>query len=192
MDIEGIPEIKCAHRRTLYVPARPARPEGRIPGGFALFGGLPENKVKRVSLLLVHLDPCPCDHIFEGALGELTVVAVTIHGKVDIPVDSIGMTLAYQGFHKGYHVTDMLRGARLVLRSEHPQGVHVLIDRADVRRAHLPPGYCLRMRALDYLVVDVGEVPHVGRAEPLRAEVTYMYRRRWRSWRGRYGSGRTR
>ena len=171
VEVEAVAEVLHGHGGALDVPAGTAAADGRIPGGFAGLGGLPEGEVAGgVLLVLVEIDARAVFHAAEVFLAELAVVGEG--GEAEVPAAVFGLVGGAgggQALDERDHAVDVLGGAGHLLRALDAQGVHVLKKGLlEVGRV-LADGHAGGGGVADDLVVDVGDVHDVvdGDAEQL-------------------------
>src|SRR6516162_8396569 len=70
VDIEGLAQMRLAHRRALDMPARPAASPGTVPSRQFRVGRLPQHKIGRVALIRRDFDPGAGDHLIAAAPRE--------------------------------------------------------------------------------------------------------------------------
>jgi hypothetical protein len=74
VNVEGLAQVLGSHHRTLDVPARPARTYFAFPERLPGLGGLPQDKIADVGLLVfVAFDPGARPHSRKIDLGKLAV-----------------------------------------------------------------------------------------------------------------------
>jgi hypothetical protein len=76
VDVDGRTQVAVDHGAALRVPAGTAVAPRARPAGLAGLGGLPQRKVKRVALLVVHLDALAGAQLVKLAPREDAVVVV--------------------------------------------------------------------------------------------------------------------
>ena len=169
VDVEGLAEQGLAHRRALDVPARPAeavlaRPLGVV--GLARLRRLPHHEVERIFLAVEHRHPLAGAKLVDRLARELAVAGELAHRVVHVAArargsrspcsSSVAISSSICGTYCG--------GARLVRRPLDEEPVGVLVQRRDHLLGELADRDAALERALDDLVVDVGDVAHVGDA----------------------------
>ena len=150
-------------------PGRPL-PHGRVPARLIVSRWLPDHEVHRVLLVGRDLHPSTRDHVIDRTARERAVFLVGLDREQHMPLGGIGIAFIYQCLrHRRPSAFDVLGAARLVVRAERAQRVHVVVIPAD-RLVGDAPGRCLqrlvralgRHRLLDDPVVHVREVAHVS------------------------------
>ena len=173
VDIEVSAQNFSRHHRTLDVPTRASFAPGRRPRGLTGLGALPEHKIKRIALALLHFDPRARAQISEALARELPVVRKARHGVHHIAIARhIRVTLLDQRFSERDHAGHVLGGPRLMIGAQNIQPIVVLVHRRDVARREGVDGLAELRSATDDLVVDVGDVAHEDDAIPTMREVT--------------------
>src|SRR2546425_1199229 len=89
MDVERLPQMLDRHGRTFDVPAWAAGPPRARPRRLTGLGGLPQRKVHRAALPLIHFDTSACLQLVELALGEPPVGGILLDLEIDIAVDPV-------------------------------------------------------------------------------------------------------
>ena len=125
--------------------------------------GLPEREILRILLRVVVLGHArtalefarveACEAAVRGKLPDRE-----IHRAV---VGLVRDALLLQSAHKRHHLGDVLRRARVVLGALDAEELAILVEEPDHGFRDLVDGLPLLGRALDDLVVDVGEVHHL-------------------------------
>ena len=151
-------------------PGRPgaAMPAWRRPGRLAGLRRLPQHEVHRVALVGRDLDARAGLHLVERALRQPAVVRHRRHAEQHVVFGHIGMAGRDQPLDQRLHLGDVLGRARLDRRPQAAERIHVLVelplgllgDEAD-RLVQRQVRILLRRARVD-LVVDVGDVAHVG------------------------------
>ncbi|MNV52694.1 hypothetical protein D3C71_1448010 [compost metagenome] len=169
VDVKGFAQRGATHGRAFDVPARAARAKFAVPLGLGRLlglGGLPQHKIERVFLAIEH------SHAFAGAqlvqrlARELAVAVELAHGIVHIAVArTIGQALAFQLADEREHLRHVFGGAGLDRWRLDAQQADVLVHGHNHLVGELADGDAALQRALDDLVVDVGDVAHVGHAQ---------------------------
>ena len=152
---------------------QPGRPGALIAGGrrpcrLARLRRLPQHKVARVSFVGRDLDAGAGDHLVERAFRQLAVILHRRHAEQHVVLGDVGVAGGDQLLDQRAHLGDMLGRARLDGRRQAAERGHVLVellvgffrDLAD-RLVERQAGIFLRRARVD-LVIDVGDVAHVG------------------------------
>jgi hypothetical protein len=156
VDLEDRPEVLLRHRRALDVPARPAHPPRRLPGGvLARLLSLPEGEV---ALILLQVARLLRDHLVELRAGEPPVLREARHAEVDVAAGLVGVTTLDQLLDEGDDLRDRLARARLDIGTAEAEVVRVLEEPAGRALGYLAAADALGDRLLVDVVVDVGDV----------------------------------
>ncbi len=153
------------------MPAGPPLAPGGFPPRLTRLGTFPEGKIHRVTLALIHLNPCTSLHILQITLGKFQVLVKGIYGKVDITICCIGMAVLDQTLDNGNDVIDMFRCLGLQGRAQHPQPVHILIKGGNVAISNSAVVGPFLNGPVDDLVVDIGVIADVGHLIPGKLQV---------------------
>ena len=162
VNVETRPQQCVAHRRAFDVPARPPIAPGAVPSRRGGIRRLPQHEIHRVALVRRHFHPRPGNHVVDRAPREAPIIGVTAHIEQHMALGLVSVPRGDQPRDHRNHRADILGRARLMGRPQRAQGVHVLMIPADGLfgdRANLAPGFG---RPRDDLVIDVGEVAHIG------------------------------
>jgi hypothetical protein len=172
MDVEGRPEVAHAHRRAFEVPARPARPDRRVPGRLRGLRSLPEGEVTDIVLgVLIGLDPLPDPQVVGIEAGEPPICRPARDAEEDRPVArAIGVPGGDEPLDERDHVRDVLGRSGQDVRHRHAEGRRVDPELRQPAIGECPDRDALCRGAPDDLVVDVGDVHHPGHPEALRAQ----------------------
>ena len=150
----GLPGAECGGPRRL---ARPGR--------------LPEHEVERIVLRGLDGHALSGAQVVEVSPRELAVAGEVANGEVDIPVGAaVGEPLALEDVDEFEHRADVAGRARLAVGREEVQPRAVLGERGRRALGQGLDGLAAQARPLHDLVVDVGDVAHVGDGEPARAK----------------------
>ena len=133
-----------------------------LPEGFAGLRGLPEREVERALLALVDFDARARVELFEALLRELAVLWEARHAEVDVAVRFVCVALFDKLLDDVDDGVDFVRRARVDGRAADAERVGVGVVFGDVFLRELGDGDAHLVRAVYHLVVDVGEVLHVG------------------------------
>jgi len=141
------------------MPARPARTPRGLPGRLARLRGLPEHEVEWIALGFVHLDARPGPQVREALAGELAVGLETRDRVVDVAVATdVGVALVDQRLHHRDDLRHVLGRARFVVRRRDTERGAVVVIGADEALRQGGHRLAVLLRALDDLVVDIGDV----------------------------------
>ena len=162
VDVDGLAEVFRGHGAALDVPAGASLAPRALPERLAGLRGLPEREVERALLALVDLDARAGVELFEALLRELAVLGEARHAEVDVAVRFIGVALFDKLLDDVDDCVDFVRRARVDGRAADAERVGVGVVFGDVFLRELGDGDAHLVRAVYHLVVDVGEVLHVG------------------------------
>jgi hypothetical protein len=172
MQRETLPQQLQRHHDTLGMPTRTTFAERRRPHRLSRLRLLPEGKVERGALLLVHFDPRPGAERVERLLCEKAVAVDSGDLEVDAVRSLIGDAASDElGDHLD-HLLDVVGGVRHDRRPGNPEGIHGLPPLLLVLDRHLVRAPMLEIREVDDLVVDIGHVRDVTYLDAGRFEIT--------------------
>jgi hypothetical protein len=179
MDVEMLTEAAHRHRRALDVPARPASPPRRRPLQLTRAGALPQNKITGVALVGFDLDAGASAQFIEALAREPAIVGETGDIEVDVARRALVCAPASdQGCDQCEHVVNRCGGTRLTIRRQHPECGLVLVHGRDVALGQDRRLDALLGGAADDLVIDVGDVAHVGDGITGMAQVPHHHVKR--------------
>jgi len=147
------------------VPAGTPPAQPRVPADLVGTDRLPQGEVAGVLLVvLVGVDaaarsgdqpggPGPAEPPVGGEVGDV---------EVDAAIAAVGDTLCVEPLDEVDHLVDVLGGTRVLVGAAQVEGVDVLEEALDPGPGLLVEGVVRRGRVADDLVLDVGEVHHVG------------------------------
>ncbi|MDT4843544.1 hypothetical protein FQZ97_774780 [compost metagenome] len=145
------------------MPTRTPRSPRRLPARLARLGALPEHEVQRVFLGLVDLDARTDAQVLDLLARQLAIADEPADPVVDVAIArGIGEALVDQGLDHLVHAGDVAGGARLGIRAQHAQARLVLVHGRDHALDQRLERLAVLVGAADDLVVDVGDVAHVG------------------------------
>ncbi len=177
VDVEGVAQAAGRHHRALDVPARTARTPRRFPARFARLDALPQDEIERILLGLFHFDARTDAQVFDLLARQLAVALELADPVVHVAVARrVGVALVDQGLDHRQHARDVVGGTRLLVRLEDVQARFVLVHRIDHARGQGIEAFAVVPRTVDDLVVNVGDVAHIGQliaavAQPARDQV---------------------
>ena len=149
-------------------PGRPCSPRRR-PRRLTRLGRLPEREVHRAALGVVDVDPRTgrLAQLLDRAVRQRAVAVEGLDREVHaLPGHLVRMTRLDELADEREHALDVLGGTRAVVGIAHVQLVHLVgVDALELGRdlGLGPPFTC---GSGDDLVLDVGDVAHVGDVEP--------------------------
>ena len=151
-------------------PGRPL-PHGGVPGRLAVLRLLPQHEVEGILLAEVDLHALAGAQVVERLARELAVAGKLAHRVIDVAVRrAVGEAALLEHADHLQHPGDVLGRARLEVGLLDPERGGVLVHRRDEARGQRLDRLAVLLRALDDLVVDIGDVAHVGDVEPERAQ----------------------
>ena len=162
VDVEGLAQVGGAHGRALDVPAGTAHAPGAFPRGLAGLLCLPESKVQRVLLDLVHAHARAALQILQILPAQAAIAGEGAHAVVHVALGFVGQSLVDEPLDERDDLRDVLRGAGMHRGRTDAQRLGVGEIFGDVALGNLRDGHALLVGAADHLVVDVGEVLHEG------------------------------
>ena len=174
VDVEVLAQEGAAHGRALDMPPGAARTEGTVPPSvirLISLCSLPQHEVQRVFLAISHRHTLASAQFVQGLARQATVARKPPHREVDISVRAdVGQTSLTQGADHRQHLRHEVRRPGFVRRRFDTQGTDVLTHRGDHFIGELPYGDAALDRAPDDLVLDVGDVAHVGHPPAARTQ----------------------
>ncbi|MNZ86245.1 hypothetical protein D3C78_1050620 [compost metagenome] len=174
MDIEALAQHFAAHGRALDVPAGTALAPGAVPFDFGRLGGLgalPEHEIQRVVLAVVHSHALAGLQLVERLARQPAVARELAHGKVHVAIARlIGQAAFLQPADHVQHLRHIVGGPGLEIRAFDAQGVRILVQRRNHAVGQLADGFAVFHGPTDDLVVDVGDVAHIGHAQAAGAQ----------------------
>ncbi|MCY1535401.1 hypothetical protein D9M68_708030 [compost metagenome] len=159
------------------MPARTTGAPGRFPARLAWFGALPQDEIQGIFLDLVHFDAGTDLQLVDLSPRQLAVALELAHPVVDVAIAGrVGEALVDQGLDHLVHAGDMAGGTRLDVRTQNREARLVLVHRSDHALHQRFERLAVLVGATDDLVVDIGDVAHVGEviaamAQPARHHV---------------------
>ena len=162
VDVETLAQQCPRHRRALDVPAGPPPAPRAFPAGLRGVRRFPQDKIHRIALVGRHLDAGAGDHVVGGAARQAAIVGERRHLEQHMAVRRIGFALRDQPLDHRDHLADVFGRARLVGGRQAAQRRHVVLKPARRLLRHRVDGHAALLRPRDDLVVDVGDVAHIG------------------------------
>ena len=170
VNIKRFAEQLAGHGRALDMPAGTTRPVGTVPFGIVRlgrFGALPEHEVQRVVFAVKHIDALSGAQLVQRFARQLAVACKFAHGVIDVALAASSLRLISQSFllqrtDQGQHLRHELGGTRLVGGALNAQRVGVLVQGHDHAVRQGANGLAVFNRTADDLVVDIGDVAHIG------------------------------
>ena len=145
---------------------------GRRPRGLARLRRLPQHEVERIALGAIDFDARAGAQVLELLAGQLSVRRELVHVVHHVAVRRlVGVAALDQLADHRQHLVDVLGSLGLLLRPQAAERVEILVHgRGEFPRV-LAPVDARLARAVDDLVVDVGDVAHVGHAQPAMPQI---------------------
>ena len=172
MNIERLAKQRFTHRGTLDVPARPSRSPGTVPTRLSFLGSLPESEVGGVAFPIGRLATFALKRL-PRTVGQLAVFLVFGDIEKDIAVHLIGITAVNQLLDErndGRNVLSRLGHVVDLIDAECPEVGKVVFGHLSSQFGH---GDASSDRALDELVIDVGDVHDPRDVVSVVDEVTF-------------------
>ena len=171
VEIETTAQILVGHGAAFDVPARPTRSPGAIPAGFAGFGALPECKIHRMALAVVHFHPGTGLHILQATAAQMAVRREVLNAEIYVAVHHIGVPLVDERRNHIDNFRHMPRNPWIQIHPTDIQAVHHFKIGLDIATGELMPGNPLPGGGIDDFVVDVGKILDVGDRQSLPLEI---------------------
>ena len=163
VDIEGVTQTAGGHGGALDMPAGTTGAPWGFPAHFAGFGAFPEGKIAGVFLGFVHLDAGTGQQVLGVATTKFAIVGKPADPVVDIAiVGGIGVVVVHQDLHHGEDIVHVGSGAGFQIGPQHTKGILVPVHGVDHPVGERRIGFAIVVGAVENLVVDVGNVAHVG------------------------------
>ena len=106
-----------------------------------------------------------CVQLVQRLARELAVAGELAHCVVHIAIARlIGQALVLQRANHAQHLRHVLSGAWLMRWALNAQGIGVLMQRLDHAIGQRPNGFTVVHRTLNDLVINIGDVAHIGNA----------------------------
>ncbi len=165
VDIQGFAQETHGHRRAFEVPAGASAADLGLPGGLVLLGPLPKHKVPGIVLLVfVRVHPGAGQVFVQSYPRELAIGREGRDSVVDRVAGTVGMAALVQRLDQLGHLIDIVGRPGVVLGPLDPQSVEVFEECLDIPVCELPQGQPDLVGTSNRLVVDVGQVHHLGHA----------------------------
>ncbi len=163
MNVEALTQAAGGHHRALDVPARTARAPWRLPAWLARLDALPQHEIERVLLGLVDLDAGADAQVFDLLARQLAVAHELADAVVHVAIARrVGIPLVDQGLDHRVHAGDMVGGTRFLVWRQDVQAALVFVHRVDHARREGVEAFAVLVGPVDDLVIDVGDIAHVG------------------------------
>ena len=170
VDIEGVAQQLAGHGRAFNVPARAAHAEGAVPlgvVGLGGFGALPEHRVERIELAVVHRHALARAQLIERLAAEAAIGRKLAHRIVHVAIGrTVGQPLVLELADHGQHLGHILGRTGFVGRALDAQGIGILVQGLDHAIGQRTNGFAVFKSAPDDLVINVGDVAHISHPQP--------------------------
>ena len=174
VDVELPAQQLGGHGRALQVPARAPRTEGPLPAGLGRFlglGSLPEHEVERIFLAGSHGHALAGTQVVERLAAQAAVAGKAPDPKERVPVaTAVGVAVLFQQAHQIQHLRHVVGGTRLQVRALDAERGLVLMHGGNEAAGEAGERLAVLDGTTDDLVVDVGDVAHVGDLVATRAQ----------------------
>ena len=165
----GRPDVEPLATET--IPEIVALIEDLVARRLAGLRALPQDEVERVALGFVDLDSRTRAQVRELLSGQPAVLRKARDRIEDVAIGTdVGVTAVDQPPRHRHDLFQVRGRPRLVIRLAEAERLEVLVHRRDESRSQGLERLAALARALDDLVVDVGDVAHVGDAIARRQE----------------------
>ena len=168
VDVERLAQQRAAHGRALDVPARPACAIGTGPlglGGLLGLGAFPEHEIERILFAVEHGHALAGTQFVERLAAELAVAVELANGVIDVAAGHpVGQALLLETVDEAQHLRHVVGGTRLVRGAFDAEGIGILVQGVDHAVRQGTDALAVVQRPPDDLVVDVGDVTHIGDA----------------------------
>ena len=159
--VDGLAQVLLGHCGALDVPARSSHAPWRLPCDLGFFlASLPESEVQRIFLHLADSDARAALEVVDVLAGQLAVLFKLTCRVVDVAVCLVGVALVDEGLHEFDDLRDVLRDLRVNVGLDDVESLCVVEVLLDVLLGDLRRRDALFFRAVDDLVVNIGEVLH--------------------------------
>ena len=144
------------------MPARAAIAPRAVPAGHVVVTRLPQHEIRRVALVGRHFHAGPGNHVIQRPARQLAIILVGRHIEQHMAFRLIGMALVDERLHHGDHPIHIIRRARLMGGRQCAEARHVLLVDLGGAIGQLTDRDAPLHSASHDLVVDVGDVAHIG------------------------------
>ena len=140
------------------MPARTSLAPGAFPERFARFSSLPQSEIPGISLLIIHFNAGPGQHIFDFPAGQSAVILESGNIIIHIAAQYIGMALFNQGFHHMDNIIHMFRYPWIHIGPAYMERIHDLEIRIDVTVGNSLPVRAFRIGFIDNLIIHISKI----------------------------------
>src|SRR5438876_894052 len=158
MDVERVAEVLDRHGGAFDVPARTSGTPRTRPCWFTRLRGLPQRKVHRAVLPLIHFDTSAGLQLVELTLGKPPVGGKLLDLKVDITVDPVGDAFLKKDADEPDDLLHVIGGLGFHRCRADPEPPHIAVVGVDVQSRNGLPRETQFPGPIDDLVVHVREV----------------------------------
>jgi hypothetical protein len=148
------------------VPAGTTAAIVALPAGFGRFvrlGRLPEHEIERILLAGGHGHALAGPQVVEALAAQASVAGKAAHTKEGVAiVGAVGIAVLLQQADEVEHLRHVVGGARFEVRALDAECGLVFLHGGDEAGSQAADGLAVLHRTTDDLVVDVGDVAHIG------------------------------
>ena len=171
MDVEGFSQRLAAHGRAFDMPAGPAfavviTQRRAVPlgvFGLTFLGRLPQHEVQRVVLAFLHRHALTGAQLVKRLARQLAVTREFAHGIVHVAASTpISQPFFLEDADHGQHLRHIVGRTRLQRRRLDIEGANILVHGRNHLVGQRADGDAALDCPLDDLVVDIGDVAHIG------------------------------
>ena len=174
VDVKALAQQRAAHGRALDMPAGPALAIGAGPfhlGRLLGLGALPEHEVERIELAVLHRHALAGVQLVERLARQPAIARELAHRVVHVATRGlVGQALVLKALDQAQHLRHIFGGARLVRGALYAQRVGVLVQGVDHAIRQAADGLAVLHGAADDLVVNIGDVAHIGHGQTRGAQ----------------------
>ena len=135
-----------------------------------------QDEVERIVFRLIRLDARADQQVVDRLAGQPAVVRETAHAVIHIVIRrAVGEAARDERLDHADDLVHVARGARFLVGPQHAELVRVLVHGGDEAAGERIDGFLVFIRALDDLVVDVGNVADVRDRQSARAQVAHHH-----------------
>ena len=157
------------------MPARPALAPGAVPRGLAGFLRLPQGKVQRVFLMLVHIHARAAFQIVQILPAQAAVMVKSSHTVVHVAIRGVSQSVIHQFLNQRDDLRDVFGRARMHSGGADTQRLRVDEVFGDKAFGQLRHGNAFLVGAANHLIVDVGKVLHKRNLVPAGLKIAAQH-----------------